>query len=655
MFAVRWVIITGALVSCGAPARESASVGGGEDVTLTLPSTMADMGGTGEPTGGSATVGQTDAQPTDGATSDMASTSADTGDTVGDCSDTPPPPMGTVDPLCETGPKAGGFTPVEEWSKETWTVAPTYNQVMAAPIVVSLTDDDGNGKIDDQDTPDIVFTTFAGDAYTAAGWLRAVSGADGAEILNIGNAESVLGAGAVAGADIDGDGVVELLTIDTSGHILAYEHDGALKWTSAASVYVYVAPAVSDMDGDGSPEIVAGAVILNADGTTRGIGKAGTGITASFPADIDGDGVQEVVTGNALYRPDGSSIWENGLLDGFPAVADVDLDGEPEIAVSINGLLRLQRGVDGALVWEQAIPDGASGQATMADLDGDGAPEIGLAGHSVYMVFDGDGTLLWEQPIQGATYTSAVVFDFEGDGGADVVYNDELSLWAYSGTDGAVKLQLEGHGSGTMTEYPLAVDVDNDGQAEIVVVNNTYHAGTRVGVTVIGDMKESWMPARKIWNQHAYHITNVNNDGTVPAPAVQSWKANNSFRSGALLAADGAAAPDLVIKLAEGCEVLCVADKLVLWVYVGNEGASELVAGAKIDVIARTGGVDTLVETKIVPGPILPGQFLDPLVFEVLAADIDELRIVGTTDTQECKLSNNEAKRTSPFCGPPPR
>ena len=57
-------------------------------------------------------------------------------------------------------------------------------------------------------------------------------------------------------------------------------------------------------------------------------------------------------------------------------------------------------------------------------------------------------------------------------------------------------------------ERPLVVDVDNDGQSEIVVINNNYAYGTKTGVTVYGDKDKSWRPARKIWNQHAYYITN---------------------------------------------------------------------------------------------------------------------------------------------------
>ena len=57
-------------------------------------------------------------------------------------------------------------------------------------------------------------------------------------------------------------------------------------------------------------------------------------------------------------------------------------------------------------------------------------------------------------------------------------------------------------------EARIAV-IDNDGQSEIVVINNNYAYGTKTGVTVYGDKDKSWRPARKIWNQHAYYITNM--------------------------------------------------------------------------------------------------------------------------------------------------
>ena len=91
---------------------------------------------------------------------------------------------------------------------------------------------------------------------------------------------------------------------------------------------------------------------------------------------------------------------------------------------------------------------------------------------------------------------------------ADVIYADEINLYVYSGIDGAVKMKYEGHSSGTLIEYPIVVDVDNDGQVEIVVAHNNL-IPDNYGVTVLGDLAKSWRPGRKVWNQHAYSITNI--------------------------------------------------------------------------------------------------------------------------------------------------
>ncbi|MBK9149552.1 MAG: hypothetical protein IPM26_00535 [Saprospiraceae bacterium] len=69
--------------------------------------------------------------------------------------------------------------------------------------------------------------------------------------------------------------------------------------------------------------------------------------------------------------------------------------------------------------------------------------------------------------------------------------------------------------SKTWNEYPVIADIDNDGQAEIII------SGSRV------DKKETrlycfesattpWAPARSVWNQYAYNPTQVNDDLTIP-------------------------------------------------------------------------------------------------------------------------------------------
>src|SRR5690606_9321374 len=100
--------------------------------------------------------------------------------------------------------------------------------------------------------------------------------------------------------------------------------------------------------------------------------------------------------------------------------------------------------------------------------------------------------------------TGSSVYDFEGDGVAEIVYADEHDVWVFAGNDGAVKLKFEQHNSGTGLEYPTIADVDNDGEVEIVFCSEE---GAVTGLTVLGDMNHSWRPGRKLWNQHAYHIT----------------------------------------------------------------------------------------------------------------------------------------------------
>ena len=49
------------------------------------------------------------------------------------------------------------------------------------------------------------------------------------------------------------------------------------------------------------------------------------------------------------------------------------------------------------------------------------------------------------------------------------------------------------------------------------------------GITVVGDLHDSWAPARPVWNQHAYFIENVRDNGRVGS---NDWSRWNSFRAG---------------------------------------------------------------------------------------------------------------------------
>jgi hypothetical protein len=75
--------------------------------------------------------------------------------------------------------------------------------------------------------------------------------------------------------------------------------------------------------------------------------------------------------------------------------------------------------------------------------------------------------------------------------------------------------------------------VDADNHAEIVAVaNNNCGYGPQRGIYVFGDPTGGWVPTRRIWNEHTYHITNVAADGSIPAVELNNWEQPglNNFR-----------------------------------------------------------------------------------------------------------------------------
>jgi hypothetical protein len=135
---------------------------------------------------------------------------------------------------------------------------------------------------------------------------------------------------------------------------------------------------------------------------------------------------------------------------------------------------------------------------------------------------------------------AGTAFDFLGDGIAEAMYADEFDLFVFDG-DGLPLLSVP-RSSGTAKEYPVVADVDDDGSAEIVVISNDSYMGMRQtapGVQVIRDVEDRWIQARRIWNQHTYHVTNVREDGTIPMVEPQHWDSLNTFRTQAQILEGG--------------------------------------------------------------------------------------------------------------------
>lgn len=563
-------------------------------------------------------------------------------------------PRSGIDDRCEYRPPTGEFQPQVEWSWSGSVVEPAHDQVMMQPIVVPLTDDDGDGSVDERDVPDIVFHTFAAaTGYQTNGVLRAIHGDGSGSIFDVTDpAWRTRPDSSLAGADIDGDGRVELVTCSPIAEqgVLAFEHDGALKWrTTGGPLCRAAAPAIADVDGDGSAEIAIGRGLLRGgDGSVIwhdvshplavGAGEDAGGDFSTL-ADLDGDTRLELVAGTTVYDAEGAVLWDRGLPTGYAAVGDLDLDGSPDVVVvqsrgSGVGTTWEDRPhhlqafrADGSDLWGPVdlnqgwpTPLGAAGGGppTIADFDGDGRPEVAAAGGYGYVIFNGeDGSAVWfmETIDRSSRCTGSSVFDFEGDGAAEAVYADEYHLHVYRGWDG-FELFTTCNTSATHWEYPVIVDVDNDEHAEIVVARNNYSPtyvcddGSRgpTGIAVIGDLSNNWVRTRRIWNQHTYHVTNVEEDGALPLVERANWAVAglNNFRQN--VQPEGLfAAPDLVVARVVVDQGGCP-DRLELAAWITNRGAAGAPAGIPVAFYegdpAAGGSLLGVVPT---PASILPG------------------------------------------------
>ena len=264
----------------------------------------------------------------------------------------------------------------------------------------------------------------------------------------------------------------------------------------------------------------------------------------------------------------------------------------------------------GAVKWGPvAVPGGGRiGAPTVGDFDNDGQPEIGVAGASRYVVLETNGTIKWQAVVQdnSSNVTGSSIFDFEGDGAVEVVYADELKLRVYRGRDGVV-LWETARPSGTTYEMPIIVDVDGDGRAEIVVPSNNYAFAGPTGIQVYGD--DRWVSTRRIWNQHTYHITNINDDATIPAREPNNWEIYNNFRQNRLAAGCEFSKPDLVASFARRADE---EGSIRLTVRIGNGGGSTVAAGVSVafyDGDPSAGA--SLLGTAPTRGSIASGMFED--------------------------------------------
>jgi hypothetical protein len=381
--------------------------------------------------------------------------------------------------------------------------APLLQPLADVPTRVAAADLTGNGKTD------LVCTSPEGSLFILLG--------NGDGTFRHG-AEYDIGSEpySVAVADFNGDGKPDLAVGFSYGGIwiLLGNGDGTFQPPIEYSIGEYVfSVAVADFNGDGKLDLAVAtqepaslSILLgNGDATFQPPVSIAVGSQPSFVAigDFNGDGKPDVALTDyvgevwiLLGRGDGTFQpavgYPTGLYPLQVVVADFNGDGKQDLAVSylasggvVEGISVLLGNGDGTFqpqVFYAAV--GTGGFLAVADFDGDGNPDLAVAGAEVFiMPGNGDGTFQPAVAYAGAqVYGSLAVGDFNGDGNPDLAvacggrneHSGSVAIMlgnGHGGVAGTAALPV-GYNGHAVTPHQVAVgDFNGDGKPDLAVAD----------------------------------------------------------------------------------------------------------------------------------------------------------------------------------------
>ncbi|MDG1410137.1 MAG: FG-GAP-like repeat-containing protein [Acidimicrobiales bacterium] len=305
-------------------------------------------------------------------------------------------------------------------------------------------------------------------------------------------------------ADIDADGLNEIVFGHQDGKLRAYEADGTLKWESLAvpgvapgctsqtsASAIDSSPAVADLDKDGIPEVV--------------VGVGSTWVSNQNGSVIAFNGKTGAMIWNFDRGRDEGNTWANtGTPDGYcghvfatPAIGDIDGDGKLDVVFAswdfqIWAVDRFGEPLSGFPVNND---DSVWSSPALFDLDSDGDMEIFIGGDStlggyfdhqggVFRALDwenGTVTELWHRTANEVFHASPAIGDINGDGRPEAIVStganwlsetgnasDHNKVFAFHLDDGSTVPGWPQSAGGTVKVSPVLGDLDGDGRPEVI-------------------------------------------------------------------------------------------------------------------------------------------------------------------------------------------
>lgn len=525
---------------------------------------------------------------------------------------------------------------------------PNIEAVAQTPLVLQLTDDDGDGDVDADDAVDVAFIAWDGPYGGASSQIVVVEAGTWTERLTI---PGVYLAGEMAVGDLDGDATPEIVAYDTTNTLRAWSADGAERWAvGPLTPYIGGMPsaAIVDLDGDGDAEVLAQEYVLDgATGAIRSIlpVSGGFNITQHVAADLDLDGTAEVIYDGGVYAHDGTLRWR-GLSAGGGGIVHamvLNVDGDPagEVVMAAFGTLALYDS-DGTLLRSAPVAGGVASTPCAGDFNGDGQPEIAVPAQTALRVFDKAGTELAALPIvDTSTGAGCVGADLDGDGALEIIYADEETFFIIDGATGSTRVTYSEHASGTLIETPAVVDLDSDGSAEILLsTNDNGRRDAWMGLTLIEHAGDGWAAGPADWPANARVDGRFDARGVVVDVGTW-WGRSNAFR-----AATGAvtARADARVSLDDVCLASCAPDGLVeVSVRVSNPGSIALGADTELVLYRVDADARTELARRSLGAELASGEAAASFVFTITTGDLGADGLVATVGegTEDCDPADN--------------
>ncbi|MCR8550897.1 DUF4214 domain-containing protein [Salipiger sp. P9] len=398
----------------------------------------------------------------------------------------------------------------------TWSVPLEFGPVRNASVTVYDIDNDGKDEIFVGTSKSI---DAAGNEVLPAGlivleddgsikWTQTFAAAPGVDPLTGKRYQTTSVSTAAVFSDLDNDGSIDIIVgvgADSGqdefgavgqpgdmGGVYALNADGSIKWffqtrdsfgDDNRSDGVYGTPRVYDIDGDGAREVIFTSwdhYLYVLDGRTGEleyeVNVHDTAGATPAVGDIDGDGVVDLVVPSDISVNERAGIYtQGGLLQVLSNYGLANIEGWTDqigdtTSIDFRGKFEEQS------LWSSP---------QLVDLDGDGTLEIVQGtgnffqdGRGEYIkVWNSDGSLRFERATNGRVMAAPLVVDLDGDGRSEIIAattNGYVHAWTAGGTR-IFSTQVMPYGAETTAEerpivhQPIAVDMDNDGDLEILV------------------------------------------------------------------------------------------------------------------------------------------------------------------------------------------